>query len=78
MEILTRPPASYRANALMRNYESANWGLILITAFCITDAGLIHLQGGVPRTAYRGIVSIRYRDQRVHLVPPEEWTGYTV
>lgn len=34
------------------------------------------LQGGVPRTAYKGIVSTMYNGQRVHLTPPSPWRGY--
>ena len=34
------------------------------------------MQGGVPRTAYKGIVSFRYRSKRIHLIPPDHWTGY--
>lgn len=33
-------------------------------------------QGGVPRTAYKGIVSFMYKTRRVHFTPPTPWPGY--
>lgn len=33
-------------------------------------------KSGVPRTAYRGIVSFFYSGQRVYLAPPASWKGY--
>ena len=33
-------------------------------------------KSGVPRTAYRGVVSIMYTGVRVHLVPDPPWTKY--
>ncbi|XP_045184667.1 alpha-1,3-mannosyl-glycoprotein 2-beta-N-acetylglucosaminyltransferase-like isoform X1 [Mercenaria mercenaria] len=33
-------------------------------------------KAGVERTAYRGVVSFTYKDQRVHVAPPREWKGY--
>lgn len=35
------------------------------------------LRAGVPRTAYKGIVSFMYKNKRIHLVPPKAWQGYT-
>lgn len=37
---------------------------------------MFDFRGGVPRTAYRGVVSIMFRGQRVHLTPPQPWRGY--
>lgn len=34
------------------------------------------LKSGVPRAGYRGIVSFLFRGRRVHLAPPQTWTGY--
>lgn len=33
-------------------------------------------KAGVPRTAYRGIVTTLYRGRRVYLAPPANWLGY--
>lgn len=33
-------------------------------------------KAGVPRTAYRGIISFVFRNRRVYLAPPSDWTGY--
>lgn len=34
------------------------------------------LRGGVPRTAYKGVVSVIYKNRRVHLTSSQPWTGY--
>ncbi|XP_075920549.1 alpha-1,3-mannosyl-glycoprotein 2-beta-N-acetylglucosaminyltransferase-like [Petromyzon marinus] len=34
------------------------------------------LKAGVPRGAYRGVVSVMHAGRRVHLAPPPGWTGY--
>lgn len=34
------------------------------------------LKSGVPRAGYRGIVSFMYKNRRVYLTPPPNWTGY--
>ena len=34
------------------------------------------LKAGVPRMAYRGVVSFMYRGLRVYLAPPRNWHGY--
>lgn len=36
------------------------------------------LKAGVPRQAYRGIVSFMLGGRRVYLAPPPDWTGYDV
>lgn len=36
----------------------------------------IQLQSGVPRTAYNGVVSSFYNNQRVYLAPSTNWKGY--
>ncbi|BFZ26096.1 hypothetical protein BsWGS_29135 [Bradybaena similaris] len=33
-------------------------------------------KAGVPRAAYRGVVSFMFRGRRVFLTPPSSWTGY--
>ncbi|CAG0883120.1 unnamed protein product [Darwinula stevensoni] len=33
-------------------------------------------KSGVPRTAYRGVVSFFYKGRRVYLSPPSSWNGY--
>eukprot|EP00795_Rhopilema_esculentum_P013361 gene13361-4214_t len=35
------------------------------------------LKAGVPRTAYKGIVSFVHNGKRVYLTPPSDWTGYS-
>lgn len=35
------------------------------------------MQAGVPRTAYKGIVTFMYKNKRIHLVPKDTWQGYT-
>ncbi|KAK7497760.1 hypothetical protein BaRGS_00010894, partial [Batillaria attramentaria] len=35
-------------------------------------------KAGVPRAAYRGVVSFSFKGRRVHLAPPATWTGYDV
>ena len=34
------------------------------------------IKAGVPRMAYKGVVSFIYRDLRVYLAPPRHWRGY--
>lgn len=41
------------------------------------DIGTILFQAGVPRTAYRGIVTFMHKSKRIHLVPRNPWQGYT-
>ncbi|CAG0897146.1 unnamed protein product [Cyprideis torosa] len=36
------------------------------------------LKAGVPRTAYKGIVTVFFRGRRIFIVPPTSWKGYTV
>lgn len=36
----------------------------------------LHLQSGVPRTGYLGIVAFFYNNQRVYLAPNNNWKGY--
>ncbi|XP_025083205.1 alpha-1,3-mannosyl-glycoprotein 2-beta-N-acetylglucosaminyltransferase-like isoform X2 [Pomacea canaliculata] len=33
-------------------------------------------KAGVPRAAYRGVVSFMFRGRRVYVAPPSDWTGY--
>lgn len=33
-------------------------------------------KSGVPRTGYRGVVSIMYHGKRVYIAPPADWKGY--
>ncbi|XP_059140549.1 alpha-1,3-mannosyl-glycoprotein 2-beta-N-acetylglucosaminyltransferase-like isoform X2 [Physella acuta] len=33
-------------------------------------------KAGVPRAAYRGVVSFMLRDRRIFLAPPQDWKGY--
>lgn len=33
-------------------------------------------RSGIPRTAYKGIISFTYANRRVYLVPDKEWHGY--
>lgn len=33
-------------------------------------------KSGVPRTGYRGVVSLMYRGRRVYVAPPADWKGY--
>ncbi|XP_064471603.1 alpha-1,3-mannosyl-glycoprotein 2-beta-N-acetylglucosaminyltransferase-like [Ornithodoros turicata] len=33
-------------------------------------------KSGVPRTGYRGVVSIMYHGRRVYIAPPADWKGY--
>ncbi|XP_037572666.1 alpha-1,3-mannosyl-glycoprotein 2-beta-N-acetylglucosaminyltransferase-like [Dermacentor silvarum] len=33
-------------------------------------------KSGVPRTGYRGVVSLLYKGRRVYLAPPADWKGY--
>nr|XP_022303833.1 alpha-1,3-mannosyl-glycoprotein 2-beta-N-acetylglucosaminyltransferase-like isoform X1 [Crassostrea virginica] len=35
-------------------------------------------KAGVPRVAYKGVVSFMYKGQRIYLTPPPNWTGYDV
>ncbi|KAG5896439.1 hypothetical protein JTB14_022518 [Gonioctena quinquepunctata] len=35
-------------------------------------------KSGVPRTAYRGIVTFYFKGRMVHLTPNETWTGYNI
>ncbi|KAF6203659.1 hypothetical protein GE061_001991 [Apolygus lucorum] len=35
-------------------------------------------RSGVPRTGYRGVVSIFYKDRRVYLAPMPRWKGYDI
>ena len=34
------------------------------------------IKAGVPRMAYRGVVSFMYKNLRVYLAPPRNWNGY--
>ena len=36
------------------------------------------LQAGVPRAAYRGVVSFMLKGRRVYLSPPPTWSGYDI
>ncbi|CAN7980954.1 unnamed protein product, partial [Ixodes pacificus] len=33
-------------------------------------------KSGVPRTGYRGVVSMMYKGRRVYVAPPADWKGY--
>lgn len=35
-------------------------------------------KAGVPRMAYRGVVSFMFKNTRVYLAPPRNWKGYQV
>ena len=39
--------------------------------------GIMHdLKAGIPRTAYRGVVTFMFKGIRVYLAPPRRWRGY--
>lgn len=33
-------------------------------------------KSGVPRTGYRGVVSVMFKGRRVYVAPPADWKGY--
>ncbi|CAL1529618.1 unnamed protein product [Lymnaea stagnalis] len=33
-------------------------------------------KAGVPRAAYRGVVSFMFKNRRIYLAPPQDWKGY--
>uniref|UniRef100_A0A8W7P8X8 Alpha-1,3-mannosyl-glycoprotein 2-beta-N-acetylglucosaminyltransferase n=1 Tax=Anopheles coluzzii TaxID=1518534 RepID=A0A8W7P8X8_ANOCL len=75
--VMTREPIRI-AYHTKEQYKRATKNLGLMDDFKLTLAIQFRngLQSGVPRTAYRGVVSFFYNGQRVYLAPSANWKGY--
>lgn len=47
-------------------------------SFSIADQLSRPMQSGVPRTGYRGVVTLIHRGYRIYLAPSPMWSGYNV
>ena len=65
---------STKAKKVKVTYTNAASFKILAKLLGIMD----DFKAGVPRTAYRGIVSIFFKNVRVYLTPSQPWLGYDV